>query len=193
MSVRFTTRARTGAVALVVAAGLALGVTGCGGGGDGEDGKSKDSASASKGDDPNPSTQEGADETLAELRGEGGLTLKITSAARDVGGFVTVNGEIKNDSSEPARIPVQASGNETEIIAHGRSLGGATLVDSASKKRYYVLRDTEGRPLTTTNMPRLKPGESIPVFMQFPAPPVESSEVTFQLPTFASGTIQISG
>ncbi|MGW3554637.1 hypothetical protein ACWDLL_27845 [Streptomyces griseoincarnatus] len=193
MSVRFTTRARTGAVALVVAAGLALGVAGCGGGSDGEDGKPKDSASASKGNDPNPSTQEGADETLAELRGEGGLTLKITSAARDAGGFVTVNGEIKNDSSEPARIPVQASGNETEIIAHGRSLGGATLVDSASKKRYYVLRDTEGRPLTTTNMPRLKAGESIPVFMQFPAPPADSSEVTFQLPTFASGTIQISG
>ncbi|MEV5092888.1 hypothetical protein ACWEQ5_22690 [Streptomyces griseoincarnatus] len=193
MSVRFTTRARTGAVALVVAAGLALGVAGCGGGSDGEDGKPKDSASASKGNDPNPSTQEGADETLAELRGEGGLTLKITSAARDAGGFVTVNGEIKNDSSEPARIPVQASGNETEIIAHGRSLGGATLVDSASKKRYYVLRDTEGRPLTTTNMPRLKAGESIPVFMQFPAPPTDSSEVTFQVPTFASGTIQISG
>ncbi|MGQ4725208.1 hypothetical protein [Streptomyces tunisiensis] len=193
MSVRFTTRARTGAVALVVAAGLALGVAGCGGGSDGEDGKPKDSASASKGNNPNPSTQEGADETLAELRGEGGLTLKITAAARDAGGFVTVNGEIKNDSSEPARIPVQASGNETEIIAHGRSLGGATLVDSASKKRYYVLRDTEGRPLTTTNMPRLKAGESIPVFMQFPAPPTDSSEVTFQLPTFASGTIQISG
>ncbi|MGA5339333.1 hypothetical protein ACPCK3_09090 [Streptomyces griseoincarnatus] len=193
MSVRFTTRARTGAVALVVAAGLALGVAGCGGGSDGEDGKPKDSASASKGNNPNPSTQEGADEMLAELRGEGGLTLKITSAARDAGGFVTVNGEIKNDSSEPARIPVQASGNETEIIAHGRSLGGATLVDSASKKRYYVLRDTEGRPLTTTNMPRLKAGESIPVFMQFPAPPTDSSEVTFQLPTFASGTIQISG
>ncbi len=193
MSVRFTTRARTGAVALVAAAGLALGVAGCGGGSDGEDGKPKDSASASKGSDPNPSTQEGADETLAELRGEGGLTLKITSAARDAGGFVTVNGEIKNDSSEPARIPVQASGNETEIIAHGRSLGGATLVDSASKKRYYVLRDTEGRPLTTTNMPRLKVGESIPVFMQFPAPPADSPEVTFQLPTFASGTIQISG
>ncbi|MCM2513167.1 hypothetical protein NC658_07830 [Streptomyces griseoincarnatus] len=193
MSVRFTTRARTGAVALVVAAGLALGVAGCGGGSDGEDGKPKDSASASKGNNPNPSTQEGADEMLAELRGEGGLTLKITSAARDAGGFVTVNGEIKNDSSKPARIPVQASGNETEIIAHGRSLGGATLVDSASKKRYYVLRDTEGRPLTTTNMPRLKAGESIPVFMQFPAPPTDSSEVTFQLPTFASGTIQISG
>ncbi|MGV9920670.1 hypothetical protein ACWDUK_26225 [Streptomyces cellulosae] len=193
MSVRFTTRAQTGAVALVVAAGLALGVAGCGGDGDSEDGKPKASASSSKGDTPNPSTQDGSDEILAELRGEGGLILKITSAARDAGGFVTVNGELKNDSSEPARVSLRAAGVETEILRHGPSLGGATLVDSASKKRYYVLRDTDGRPLTTTNMPRLKPGESIPVFMQFPAPPVESSEVTFQLPTFASGTIQISG
>lgn len=193
MSVRFTTRARTGAVALVVAAGLALGVAGCGGDGDSEDGKPKASASSSKGDAPNPSTQDGSDEILAELRGEGGLILKITSAARDAGGFVTVNGELKNDSSEPARVSLRAAGVETEILRHGPSLGGATLVDSASKKRYYVLRDTDGRPLTTTNMPRLKPGESIPVFMQFPAPPAESSEVIFQLPTFASGTIQISG
>ncbi len=193
MSVRFTTRARTGAVALVVAAGLALGVAGCGGDGDSEDGKPKASASSSKGDAPNPSTQDGSDEILAELRGEGGLILKITSVARDAGGFVTVNGELKNDSSEPARVSLRAAGVETEILRHGPSLGGATLVDSASKKRYYVLRDTDGRPLTTTNMPRLKPGESIPVFMQFPAPPAESSEVTFQLPTFASGTIQISG
>ncbi|MGA5546468.1 hypothetical protein [Streptomyces pseudogriseolus] len=193
MSVRFTTRARTGAVALAVAAGLALGVAGCGGGGDGEDGKPKTSASASKGGGPNPSTQEGSNEVLAELRGEGGLMLKITSATRDVGGFVTVNGELKNDSSEPARVSLRAAGVETEILRHGPSLGGATLVDSASKKRYYVLRDTDGRPLTTTNMPRLKAGESIPVFMQFPAPPTDSSEVTFQLPTFASGTIQISG
>ncbi|MEW1681258.1 hypothetical protein [Streptomyces sp. NPDC093594] len=194
MSVRFTTKARTGAVALVVAAGLALGVTGCGGGGDGEDGKPKTSASASKGNGgPDPSTQEGADEVLTELRGEGGLILKITSATRDAGGFVTLNGELKNDSAQPARVSLRAAGVETEILRHGPSLGGATLVDSASKKRYYVLRDTEGRPLTTTNMPRLKAGESIPVFMQFPAPPADTSEVTFQLPSFASGTIQISG
>lgn len=44
-------------------------------------------------------------------------------------------------------------------------------MDSKGKKRYYVLRDTDGRPLTTTNFPALKAGESLPVFMQFPAPP----------------------
>jgi hypothetical protein len=42
-------------------------------------------------------------------------------------------------------------------------------------------------------MPRIKAGDSIPVFMQFPAPPSDTNEVTFQLPTFASATISISG
>ncbi|MFF5340807.1 hypothetical protein ACH4NV_07750 [Streptomyces althioticus] len=192
MSVRFTTRARSGVVALVVAAGLALGAAGCGGGGDDDKPKSRASASEDRGSDP--SAQEGQEEAvLAELKGRDGLVLIIESATRDAGGFVTVSGEIKNDGSDDARVPIETRGDETEIMRHGGSFGGATLVDSASKKRYYVLRDTDGRPLTTTNIPRIKPGETVPVFMQFPAPPADTTEVTFQLPTFASGTIQISG
>ena len=190
MSMRFTTKARRGMVVLTAVAGLTLGLAGCGGGGD-EDKKPESSSSASK--DAGKSPQEGKDEVLAELKGEDGLMLKITSATRDAGGFVTVSGELKNDGSESARVSVRTAGNETEIIKHGSSLGGATLVDSKSKKRYYVLRDTDGRPLTTTDMPRLKAGASIPVFMQFPAPPKGTTEVSFQLPTFASATIQISG
>ena len=192
MSIRFTAKARRGMVALTIAVGRALGVAGCGSGGDG-DKKPEASASASKAGGSNPSAQEGTDESLAELKGEDGLILKITSAIRDSGGFVTVNGEIKNDGAQSARIPIQTQGDETEIVRHGSSLGGATLVDSASKKRYYVLRDTDGRPLTTTDMPRIKAGDTIPVFMQFPAPPTSTAEVTFQLPTFASSTIKISG
>ncbi|MER5214189.1 hypothetical protein ABT063_27350 [Streptomyces sp. NPDC002838] len=191
MSIRFTTKARRGMVALTVAAGLAVGVAGCGGGGD--DKKPQASASASKEDGSNASAQEGTDEPLAELRGEDGLILQITSAQRDSGGFVTVSGELKNDGDEATRISVRTAGDETEIIRHGSSLGGATLVDSATKKRYYVLRDTDGRPLTTTGMPRIDAGASIPVFMQFPAPPTSTAEVAFQLPTFASAAIKISG
>ncbi|WP_409469957.1 hypothetical protein [Streptomyces sp. HC307] len=192
MSIRFTTKARRGMVALTVAAGLALGVAGCGGGG-GEDEKSDSSASASKDSGSQPGAQEGTDEPLAELKGEDGLILKITSATRDSGGFLTVSGELKNDGDDSVRVSVRTAGDETEIIRHGTSLGGATLVDSKGKKRYYVLRDTDGRPLTTTGMPRIKAGASIPVFMQFPAPPSSTTEVNFQLPTFASGTITISG
>ncbi|MBG0852813.1 hypothetical protein I2W78_13425 [Streptomyces spinoverrucosus] len=193
MSIRFTTKARRRMVALTVAAALALGVAGCGGGGD-DDKKPNASASASKGNGSQPSAQEGqSGEPLAELRGPDSLLLQIASAVRDSGGFITVNGTLKNDGSGTVNVPAQLSGNETEIIRNGRSLGGATLVDSHGKKRYYVLRDTDGRPLTTTNFPALKSGESIPVFMQFPAPPSSTSEVVFQLPMFAVATITISG
>ncbi|MFJ4976151.1 hypothetical protein ACIP6X_12560 [Streptomyces coeruleorubidus] len=192
MSIRFTTKARRGMVALTIAAGMALGVAGCGGGGD--DKKPEASASASNDSGSHPSAQEGqAEEPLAELQGSDGLLLQITSAERDSGGFVTVNGNLKNDGARSIAIPSALSGNETEIIRNGRSLGGATLVDSKSKKRYYVLRDTDGRPLTTTGFSTLKAGARLAVFMQFPAPPSSATEVTFQLPTFSTATIEISG
>ncbi|MGC9441928.1 hypothetical protein [Streptomyces sp. WG5] len=193
MSIRFTTTARRGTFALAVLTSLTFGAVGCGGGGD-DDEKPKASASASKGDKSGPSAQEGeAEEPMAELRGSNGLLLKITSAERDSGGFVTVNGELKNDGDKSVAIPSTLSGNETEIIRNGRSLGGATLVDSKSKKRYYVLRDTEGRPLTTAGFSTIKAGDRLAVFMQFPSPPTSTTEVTFQLPTFTSATISISG
>ncbi|MGW1781408.1 hypothetical protein ACWCQQ_20020 [Streptomyces sp. NPDC002143] len=193
MSMRFTAKARRGMVALAVVGGLALGAAACGGGGDGDD-KKPQSSSSSKPSGSQPDAQEGqSDEPLAELKGPSGLLLQIASAVRDSGGFVTVNGALKNDSGTEAVIPSALSGNETEIINNGLSLGGATLVDSKSKKRYYVLRDTEGRPLTTTGFSTLKAGESIDVFLQFPAPPASSTDVTFQLPLFPSGVIKISG
>ncbi|MFJ9719053.1 hypothetical protein ACIRPQ_24485 [Streptomyces sp. NPDC101213] len=194
MSMRFTGKARRGMVAVAAVAGLVLGSAACGGGGGDDAKKPENSSSASTAGGSQPNPQEGkSEEPLAEVKGPGGLLLQITSAARDSGGFVTVNGALKNDGSEVAVIPLELSGNETEIMNNGRSLGGATLVDSKSKKRYYVLRDTEGRPLTTTGFSTLKAGESIDVFLQFPAPPADTADVSFQLPLFPSAVIKISG
>ncbi|MEG8276775.1 hypothetical protein [Streptomyces sp. AHA2] len=193
MSMRFTAKARTRTVALTVAVGLAVGAVGCGGGG-GDDKKPKASASASENRGSAPSAQEGdAQAPLAELRGRDGLLLQITSAERDTGGFLTLNGQFKNDGSGSLVIPAELRGDETEILKHGTSLGGATLVDARGKKRYYVLRDTEGRPLTTSGLTTIESGQTIPVFVQFPAPPASTTDVTLQIPTFSSGSIKISG
>ncbi|MFD6189714.1 hypothetical protein [Streptomyces sp. NPDC060275] len=190
MSIRVSSRGAT--ISLAVFISLTLGAVGCSSGGDDE--KPEATATASTEDGAGPRAQEGStEEPLAELQGSNGLLLRITSAERDSGGFVTVNGELKNDGDKSVAIPSGLSGNETEIIRNGRSLGGATLVDSKSKKRYYVLRDTEGRPLTTTGLSTIKAGDRLSVFMQFPSPPVATTEVTFQLPTFASATISVSG
>jgi hypothetical protein len=186
-------KARRALVAVIAAAGLAVGASGCGGGGD--DGK-KPHASASHSETSGSGVaaqEEPSQAPLAELRGQDGLLLQVTSAQRDSGGFVTVNGTLKNDGAKSVVVPPQTSGNETEIIKNGPSLGGATLVDSKGKKRYYVLRDTDGRPLTTTGLGNMDAGQTLPVFMQFPAPPANTTEVTLQLPTFSSALIKISG
>lgn len=122
MSMRFTAKVRRGMVALTAVAGLALGTAACGGGGGDDNKKPQSSSSASKAGGSQPDTQEGqSEEPLAELKGPSGLLLRITSAVRDSGGFVTVNGELKNDGSEVAVIPLELSGNETEIMNNGRS------------------------------------------------------------------------
>ncbi|MBD2817594.1 hypothetical protein EF913_01880 [Streptomyces sp. WAC04189] len=192
MSMGITARVRRGLIAVPVAIGLVVGVSACGGSGD--DDKPDASASSSRSSESKPEAhEEASEEPLAELKGPSGLILKVTGAQRDSGGFVTVSGELKNDGDKTVTVPAQLSGNETEIIRNGRSLGGATLVDSKGKKRYYVLRDTEGRPLTTTNFSAVKAGETLPVFMQFPAPPATATELTLQLPMFSTALIEISG
>lgn len=194
MSVRHATKAGRGMAAVAIAAGLALGLTGCGGGEKpSQDDKPAATTTAPKGGGGNtqPQSEEPA-EPLAVLRGQEGLELSVFAAKRDKGGFLTVSAKLTNKADALRIIPAQLGGDETEIIKHGNSLGGATLVDSVGKKRYYVLRDTDGRPLTTTDLSSLAPGAWTSVFMQFPAPPPGTTEVSLQLPTFDPATIKLS-
>ncbi|MFD5365918.1 hypothetical protein [Streptomyces sp. NPDC127103] len=151
------------------------------------------SSAPQKGNGSQPSaTAEEPTDPVAVLKGQNGFELAISSAERDAGGFLTVKGSLKNTSDRSRPVPATLRGDETELREHGTSLGGATLVDSVGKKRYYVLRDTDGRPLTTTNLGILKAGESMGVFMQFPAPPPTTTDVSFQLPTFEPATLKLS-
>lgn len=183
---------RGGFIAFAVAASLA--VAGCGA--DAEPKAADKPTPVAQSVQPSPSTQAGGTEspteTLLVAKGQKGLELAINSVERDAGGFLTVKGRLSNASDKATIVPAQLSGNETEVVKHGNSLGGATLVDGLGKKRYYVLRDTDGRPLTTTNLDSLGPGKSTAVFMQFPAPPASTTEVSFQLPTFEPATLKLS-
>ncbi|MDG9709736.1 hypothetical protein [Streptomyces sp. DH10] len=130
---------------------------------------------------------------MADLSGPNGLELRITSARRDPAGYVTVRGDLKNSSGTTSVVPAELRGHELEVLRTGQSLAGATLVDFTGGKRYYVLRDTNGNPLTTTGLSTLKPRETVGVFMQFPAPPASARSVGFHMPLFDTATIEISG
>ncbi|MFF2959347.1 hypothetical protein ACFVT1_10615 [Streptomyces sp. NPDC057963] len=200
MSIRCSTTSRRAVLTVSLTAALALAISGCGAddGGKTNDTGSSQSSTPSEEDkgtkQEDTATGENVDPNvkLAEVRGNG-LTLVINQVKRDSGGFVTVQGEIKN-VSDRVRNSSGWEGAETAIVnGNPNSVAGATLVDKASKKRYYVLRDTENRCLCTTGIAPLPVGESTPIFMQFPAPPSTTTEVDFTLPTFATTSLKISG
>ncbi|QHC25694.1 hypothetical protein [Streptomyces sp. GS7] len=194
MSIRLTSKAARGAVALASAVGLALVAAGCGGGDDGggqaPDGRKPAAhASASKDDGAGSPAADSA-KVIGEMKGADGIVVTLHSAIRDSGGFVTVNGTVTNHGTRPFNA-IGWRSNETELKSRS-SISGATLVDKAGKKRYLVLRDTTGECLCTTGLSGLMPGASRPVFAQFPAPPAKVTEVDFQLPTMPPATVQIT-
>ncbi|MFF0214106.1 hypothetical protein [Streptomyces vinaceus] len=195
MSTRHSAKVR-GGVAAAVAALLVTAAAGCGGGDDNKPKAPQDPSSKSQGDSPktpapNDSPKPTPTEVLATVNGEAGMTLTINRAARDAGGFLTVEGQLKNTGTGPYVNTAPWRGNE--LNSSGVSVAGVTLVDKAGKKRYYVLRDTDGRCLCTTGLAIIEAGQSVPFFAQFPAPPAATTEVEMSLPTFATATIKISG
>ncbi|MER8266696.1 MULTISPECIES: hypothetical protein [Streptomyces] len=205
MSMRRTTTTRRAMAAVSMTAALALALAGCGDDGGeepGNEGSSAPSAPASpsaedKGETQQEDTAAGEnvdpDVKLAEARGQGGMVLVVNEVKRDSGGFLTIQGEITNEGDQ-ARTTTPWSGSEVNIVnKNPNSVAGATLVDKAGKKRYYVLRDTDSRCLCTTSITSLAPGKTTPFFIQFPAPPQGTTEVDFSLPTFATTSLKISG
>lgn len=199
MSIRRTTKARKGATAVVMAAALALAVAGCGGDDGGEKtGKAPASETSASSDGKQEDTAAGEpkdpDAKLAVLKGSGAMEYTVTSAVRDSGGFVTISGQMKNTGTESFFSVSKWRGTEEEILAgNGDAVSGGTLVDPQGKKRYYVLRDTEGSCLCSTGISKVEAGKSVPVFMQFPAPPEGTDQVDLAIPTFDTVTIKISG
>jgi hypothetical protein len=191
-------RAAHGVAAFATAAALACALAACGSG-SGSAVKTSDprsapsTASAAPGAADSAGTGQGAPgEVLATIKGPDGVVLTIESAKRDPGGFVTVSGTVKNTGSEPFSQAGSWRGDEEALQKNGGSLAGATLVDLAAKKRYYVLRDTEGRCLCSTGLDIIQPGATMPIFAQFPAPPATTTQVDFDLPTLPTASIVIS-
>ncbi|MFI6641999.1 hypothetical protein [Streptomyces sp. NPDC050504] len=180
--------------AAVAAASVAMAVslTACGG----DDGKkkseeSKERTPASAGQKPSAPAEEDESEVLATVKNAEGVEIVINAARRDAGGFVTVKGRVKNKTGEIFAAPGW-QGDEQELAGNSASMAGSSLVDKAGKKRYLILRDTDGRCLCT-KFEGFTPGAEQAFYAQFPAPPETTSEVDFQVPTMPIATIKISG
>ncbi|MFD9904974.1 hypothetical protein [Streptomyces sp. NPDC059063] len=194
MKLRRTMKTRRAMTAVAITTGLVLTVAGCGGGGD-DDSKSDEKSSASKpakdaGDDGNEKDDTASNETLAEVRSNG-ITLTVTSAQRDEGGFLTISGKVTNGTSG-IWVASEWRSDETELKKNGGSLAGAAIVDPEGKKKYLVLRDTTGRCLCTKFEGGINQNQTADWFAQFPAPPEDTTKVQLQVPTMPPAPIELS-
>lgn len=198
MNIRHAIKTRRAMTAVAITTGLVLTVAGCGGGGGDDDKpKSEKSATSSGGKDDGSgekgteSREPAEDTVLAEVKGEQGLSLKVTSAKRDEGGFLTVEGTVTNGSNK-AWVAASWRGDEKELTKNGGSIAGASLVDTEGKKKYLILRDTEGRCLCTRFTGGVLSGQTVDWFAQFPAPPAETTKVNFQVGAMPPASIELS-
>ncbi|ELP69992.1 hypothetical protein ACKI1I_17830 [Streptomyces turgidiscabies] len=196
MDFRRTKKSRRALSTLAITTGLLLGAAGCGAGGNDDKSKGETTSSTpTKADDSGDnkdteSPSSAPEQVLAEVKG-GDLTLKVTSALRDEGGFVTVAGTVTNVGSK-SWVAADWRGDERELEKNGGSVAGASLVDATGKKKYLVLRDTEGRCLCTRFTGALVSGASSDWFAQFPAPPESTTKVDFQVGSMPPASIEIT-
>ncbi|RMI29588.1 hypothetical protein [Streptomyces triticirhizae] len=192
-------------ILIVVALGAALviAVASCSGGGDddGEPAATPSGESEAPGDEPSEDDGAGGDEegnenggeepeVLAEVTGEEDITLTITSAERETGGFLTVEGTLRNGGGDSWG-DIAWAGGERELAGNAFSMAGATLTAREEGKRYLILRDTEGRCLCTNFGLRLDAGDTVTWFAQFPEPDPETTEVDFQIGQMPPATVEI--
>ncbi|MEV8036499.1 hypothetical protein [Streptomyces sp. NPDC086182] len=195
MDLRHTMKGRRAMAAVAITTGLFLTVSGCGGGdGGGTPKATRSSAQSGKGggdgaEQASPTASQ--DQILAEVKGND-VTLTITSAVRDQGGFVTVSGTVTNGGGQ-FWVAANWRGDERELSRNGASMAGASLTDSKGKKKYLVLRDTQGRCLCTKfDGGGVDAGKSADWFAQFPAPPADTTAVDFQVGSMPPASIEIS-
>lgn len=174
--------AKVAAVGLVAVVTLSLSGCGVGDSGGAPDGK-KPAAEKPTAADPKGKG--------VEMKGANGAVLTIDSVQRYEGGVVTVRGEMRNDGKVALNTDHWTGGNDLSL-KNGYSSSGATLADLKGKKRYYPLRDTQGNCLCNQFHTVFQPGDTAPVFVQFPAPPEGTTEVDFAMPTFGTAPVKIT-
>ncbi|MDK1476611.1 hypothetical protein QNO07_24935 [Streptomyces sp. 549] len=177
--------------ALAISIVLSIGLVACSGSDGGSSDPSERASSRTEGKaSEEPADEVDTDKVIGELKGPDDISVQVHSVERDPGGFLTVNGTLANDGSK-SLIANRWRSAENGVKSQS-SISGATLVDTEGKKRYMILRDTDGECLCTTGLTNIKPGERRPIYAQFPSPPSNVTEVEFQLPGMSPAKLEIS-
>jgi hypothetical protein len=109
-----------------------------------------------------------------------GLKIVINELKR-TSNTVTLKFTVYNGTDNSFRTQGAFDGDEYHRYRH---LGGVHLIDTQSKKKYFVVTDSDGKVLSSTDFPDIAARSQIMVWAKFPAPPDDVQKITVEIPHF---------
>ncbi len=110
------------------------------------------------------------------------LTVEVREAKR-VGALLEVKLALVNADRQAAGIPLDTL--FAAAPADAGTLADLVIVDPAARKKCFVLRDHQGRPVSSAATEDLKPGERRIVWARFPLPAPGTRTITVLVPHVA--------
>ncbi len=118
----------------------------------------------------------------------------LATTEGDVPGLKIAINELKRTSNTVTLKFTVYNGTDGRVSTQGvfdgdeyhryRHLGGVHLIDTQSKKKYFVVTDSDGKVLSSTDFPDIAPRSQIMVWAKFPAPPDDVQKITVEIPHF---------
>lgn len=112
------------------------------------------------------------------------VKLEVTGLKRTSGNTLTLKFTIINDSSEAMDFSYDFGEEGKYGTIDFNSVGGVNLVDAAGKKKYLVLRDSDGKCVCSRSLKDVQPGSRANLYAKFPAPPESVEKITVEIPHF---------
>jgi hypothetical protein len=121
---------------------------------------------------------------LATADGErSGTRVEITELKRSSDNTLTLKLVMVNDSDKGIGFGYDFGDKANEIKDYG-SIGGVNLIDSAGKKKYFVVRDTENNCVCSRGVKDIPPASRANLWAKFPAPPDDLQKISVVIPHF---------
>ncbi len=110
-----------------------------------------------------------------------GYRAEAVDLKRDGAGGVTLTLKISNEGDQKADLACQRRADGAETCGQ---ITGVYLVDVVNKKRYLVMRDSDGKCICTDTLGRVDPKGAVNVWAKFAAPPDDIKTMSVIVPLF---------
>jgi len=117
--------------------------------------------------------------TAQELSSEGqipGSKIVVREIKRDAAGTVTLRFQLVNEGEQA----IKTYG----VLGEYFGMDNLNLIDTANKKKYLVVKDTEGACVCSELKDDAVPGSRFNLWAKFPAPPDDVQQITVVVPSF---------